>query len=308
MTSLRVLEGMRRSMTWKRSGPVWIVAGLALDTMLAVLDLALGPDVTLIGLLVAGPLVASMSAQLRGTACVSLYGFALAVGLGPSNGIWASADQAARCAGVLAGGGLSVWLAWLRLDRERSNKRLAIQHAIAQALSESTTLAEAGPVILRTLGEMLDWATAAIWRVEREDVLRRTAEWHASGLAVDEFERLSRDMTFARGVGLPGRVWDTAEPAWIPDVAADDNFPRSRAAAQSGLHGALGVPILGSSGTLGVIEFFAADVREPDSELTELMLSLGRQVGERIERTHAVEEAVARGCATARSSSRRSTR
>jgi PAS domain-containing protein len=294
MTSLRVLEGMRRSMTWKRSGPVWIVAGLALDTMLAVLDLALGSDVTLIGLLVAGPLVASMSAQLRGTACVSLYGFALAVGLGPSNGTWASADHAARCAGVLAGGGLSVWLAWLRLDRERSNKRLAIQHAIAQALSESTTLAEAGPVILRTLGEMLEWATAAIWRVEPEDVLRRTAEWHATGLAVDEFERLSRDMTFARGVGLPGRVWDTAEPAWIPDVAAYDNLPRFRAAAQSGLHGALGVPILGSSGTLGVIEFFAADARELDSELTELMLSLGRQVGERIERTHAVEEVAAR--------------
>ena len=292
MRSLRVLEGIRR--TWKRSGPVWIVAGLTLDTMLAVLDLALGPDVTLIGLLVSGSLVASMSAQLRGTACVSLYGFALAVGLGPFNGIWVSADHAARCAGVLAGGGLSVWLAWLQLERERSNNRLAIQHAIAQALSESTTLAEAGPVILRTLGEMLDWTTAAIWRVEREDVLRRTAEWHATGLAEDKFERLSRDMTFARGVGLPGRVWDTAAPVWITDVAADDNFPRSQAAAQSGLHGALGVPILGSSGTLGVIEFFAADEREPDFELTELMLSLGRQVGERIERTRAVEEVAAR--------------
>ena len=294
MTSLRVLEGMRGSVTWKRSGPVWIVAGLALDTMLAVLDLALGPGVTLIGLLVAGPLVASMSAQLRGTACVAVYGFALAVGLGPSNGIWASVDQAARSAGVLAGGGLSVWLAWLRLDRERSNKLLAIQHAIAQALSESATLAEAAPVVLRRLAEMLDWATAAIWRVEREGVLRRAAEWHATGLAVDEFERLGRDLTFARGVGLPGRVWDTAEPEWIPDVGADDSSPRSRAAAQSGLHGALGVPILGSSGTLGMIEFFAADERDPDSELTELMLSLGRQVGERIERTHAVEEVAAR--------------
>ena len=225
MTSLRVLEGMRGSVTWKRSGPVWIVAGLALDTMLAVLDLALGPGVTLIGLLVAGPLVASMSAQLRGTACVAVYGFALAVGLGPSNGIWASVDQAARSAGVLAGGGLSVWLAWLRLDRERSNKLLAIQHAIAQALSESATLAEAAPVVLRRLAEMLDWATAAIWRVEREGVLRRAAEWHATGLAVDEFERLGRDLTFARGVGLPGRVWDTAEPEWIPDVGADDSFP-----------------------------------------------------------------------------------
>jgi diguanylate cyclase (GGDEF)-like protein/PAS domain S-box-containing protein len=281
-------------MNSRRTAGAWIVAGLALDTALAVLDLALGPDVTLIGLLVAGPLVASMSAQLRGTAWVSLYGFAVAAGLGAPNDIWASADHAARCAGVLAGGGLSVWLAWLQLDRERSIKRLAIQRAIAQALAESSTLAEAGPVILRTLGEMLGWATAAIWRVEREEVLRRHGAWHAPGLAVDEFERLSRDMTFARGVGLPGRVWNSGEPAWIPDVLVDDNFPRVRSAAQSGLGGALGVPIVGSSGTLGVIEFFAAYIREPDPELTELMVSLGRQIGERIERTRAVEEAAGR--------------
>ena len=202
MISLHVVEGSGWSMAWKRSGPVWLVAGLVLVTALAVLDLALGSDVALIGLLVAGSLVASMSAQPRGTAWVSLYGFALAIGLGAPNDAWATAEHAARCAGVFAGGGLSVWLAWLGLDRERRITRLAVQRAIAQALSETTTLAQAGPLILRTLGEMLDWATAAIWRVEREEVLRRVAGWHAPGLAVDEFERLSRDVTFMRGVGL----------------------------------------------------------------------------------------------------------
>jgi diguanylate cyclase (GGDEF)-like protein/PAS domain S-box-containing protein len=281
-------------MSWRRSATGWIALGLALDTALAVLDLALGDGVTLIGLLVAGPLVASMSAHLRGTAGVSLYSVALAVGLGPPNGIFATADHAARCAGVLAFGGLSLWLAWLRLERERGIKRLAIQRAIAQALADSITPAAAGPALLGTLGETLDYTAAAIWSVERDDVLRRTSEWHAPGAAVDEFERLSRGMTFARGVGLPGRVWNSGKPAWIRDVLADGNFPRARAAAESGLRGALGVPILGPTGTLGVIEFFAADVREPEPDLTELMLSLGRQLGERIERNRAVEEAAAR--------------
>src|SRR5919109_3111034 len=138
-------------MSWRRSATGWIALGLALDTALAVLDLALGDGVTLIGLLVAGPLVASMSAHLRGTAGVSLYSVALAVGLGPPNGIFATADHAARCAGVLAFGGLSLWLAWLRLERERGIKRLAIQRAIAQALADSITPAAAGPALLGTL-------------------------------------------------------------------------------------------------------------------------------------------------------------
>ena len=115
MISLHLVEGSDWSMAWKRSGPVWLVAGLVLVTALAVLDLALGTEVGLIGLLVAGSLVASMSAQPRGTAWVSLYGFALAIGLGASNDAWATADHASRCAGVFAGGGLSVWLAWLGL-------------------------------------------------------------------------------------------------------------------------------------------------------------------------------------------------
>jgi len=282
-------------MTAKASGAAWIAGGLAVDTALALVDLALGSEVTLIGVLVVGPLIASMSARIRGTAAVAVYGVAIAAALGPLNGMGASADHVGRGLGVIAGGALAVWVARLMFEREQSVQRLAIQEAVAQVLAQSSTLAEAAPAMLRTLGETFRWTTAAIWRVEPDDVLRRVDVWSAPGSAVAAFQQSGRERAFMRGIGLPGRVWASGEPAWITDVQLDGNFPRAEAAALSGLHTALGVPVVSAVGTVGVIEFFAVDVRDPNPELIELMMNLGQQLGERIERARAVEEAAVRG-------------
>ena len=75
---------------------------------------------------------------------------------------------------------------------------------------------------------------------------------------------MSRRTTFARGVGLPGRVWASGQPAWIPDVVTDPNFPRARVAARAGLHGAFGFPIVVGSDILGVMEVFSGEIQQPD--------------------------------------------
>src|SRR5439155_839318 len=79
--------------------------------------------------------------------------------------------------------------------------------------------------------------------------------WHRCEVNVPRFEAITRQHTFARGVGLPGRVWTSGKPVWIPDVAKDANFPRAPVAAQEGLHGAFGCPIMLGREVLGVMEF-----------------------------------------------------
>jgi two-component system sensor histidine kinase/response regulator len=175
--------------------------------------------------------------------------------------------------------------------RERAERRLSAQYETARALAESATLAAAVPRILQAICAALEWEHGALWSVDRKlDVLRCVESWNVPGANVTEFERESRITTFGLGVGLPGRVWQTGEPLWIPDVASDSNFPRAPVAAREGLHGACAFPIVLHGETLGVMEFFSREIRQPDEDLIRGLQTVGSQIGQFIERKRAEEE------------------
>ena len=78
----------------------------------------------------------------------------------------------------------------------------------ACALAESATLVEAAPRMLEAICEALGWEYGALWEVDRAATcLRCVATWHPPSLPFDEFAAATAGRPFARGVGLPGRVW-----------------------------------------------------------------------------------------------------
>ena len=175
--------------------------------------------------------------------------------------------------------------------RRMSDRRAAAQHMTTRVLVEAATLTEAMPRVLEAVCERLDWVMGARWSIDPEaQVLRCQEMWVAPGRPLDALTAVNREMTFPRGVGLPGRVWSTAHAAWIVDVTRDPNFPRAPAAAQGGLHGAFGFPIIGPSGFLGVMEFFSPEVRPVEQALLDLFEGVGGQVGQFIERKKAEAE------------------
>src|SRR5712672_4383637 len=176
-------------------------------------------------------------------------------------------------------------------ERKRLEERLRVQHTVAQILAEAATIEEASPRILRAMGECLGWDVGALWRVDREaEALRCVELWHKASIEVPEFERVSREFTFVPGLGLPGRVWSSLEPEYIPDVVPDGNFPRGPIAEREGLHAAFGFPILLGGEVLGVIEFFSREIRQPDQELLNMLATIGSQIGQFIERKRAETE------------------
>ena len=175
-------------------------------------------------------------------------------------------------------------------DRKRAEERLRVQHTVAQILAEAATIEEATPRILWAMGECLGWDVGVLWRVDREaEVLRCVEHWHKASIEVPEFERISRGFTFVPGLGLPGRVWSSLEPEYIPDVVLEENFPRGPIAEREGLHAAFGFPILLGGEVLGVIEFFSREIRQPDQELLSVLATIGSQIGQFIERKRAEE-------------------
>jgi signal transduction histidine kinase len=173
-------------------------------------------------------------------------------------------------------------------ERKRAEERLVAQHTVTQILAEAATLQEATPKILQAVCECLVWDVGALWSIDREaGVLRCVEVWHKESVEVPQFEATSRETTFVPGIGLPGRVWFSREPMYIPDVVRDANFPRAPIAGREVLHAAFGFPILLGGEVLGVMEFFSHEIRQPDRELLNMMATLGSQIGQFIERKRA---------------------
>jgi PAS domain S-box-containing protein len=180
-------------------------------------------------------------------------------------------------------------------ERRRAEVRLRAQHAATRVLAEAATLPEAAPRILEAICRSLGWAIGALWSVDlAADYLVCVESWRDPAGRFPEFEAITHRTPFAKGVGLPGRIWASGDSAWIRDVVRDTNFPRAAVAAREGLHGAFGFPVLGRHGAvIGVLEFFSAEIERPDPDLLAMMASVGSQLGQYIERKQAEAAVVA---------------
>ncbi|MEY2536153.1 MAG: phosphoserine phosphatase RsbU/P [bacterium] len=168
------------------------------------------------------------------------------------------------------------------------------EYTLVQVLAEAGTLEEAARRLLELIADAFGWSVGELWLVDEADGLLRWREsWCRPDPAFEEFTRVNRRLTFARGVGLPGRVWETGRPDWYADLADAADFPRRELAARADLNAAVLLPVVGPNGVLGVMEFFSRALREPDPAQLDLMRTVGRQIGQYVARVRAEERLAA---------------
>jgi PAS domain S-box-containing protein len=176
-------------------------------------------------------------------------------------------------------------------ERRRTERRLALQYGVTQILAESGDLLESGRSILQAACECLDWEVGTLWQVDPDtNVVRNVHICHANSRSTPNFDRVTRELAFEKGEGLPGHIWESGKPTWIDNITADPNFPRAETALREGLRGAFGFPILLGGDVWGVMEFFSSEIREPDEELLRLAAGIGGQIGQFSERRRAEDE------------------
>jgi len=169
--------------------------------------------------------------------------------------------------------------------RKQAEQRLATHHAVTQALAESTTVRQAAAKILEAACVKLGWDVGGLWAFDRaKNQLRLVEIWHPPFAEFVEFGASSRQMAFAPGEGLPGRVCKSGQPVWIADLAQDAHLPRKSLLVPLDLRSAAGFPIRLRNETLGVIEFFSAQIHPPDNELVAMFVAAGSQIGQFMER------------------------
>ncbi|MEJ7785597.1 MAG: response regulator, partial [Solirubrobacteraceae bacterium] len=222
-------------------------------------------------------------------------------------------EQTERVAAELGAGGVTVdfvnryeakdgssrWFDWSAIGapeegliyasaRDITQRRLTegyveAQHEATRVLAEAATVDEALPALLRAIGGRMGWSVGAFWTsTENESVagLRCTAFWHESENASREFAAATKTLTLTPGVGLLGRVWESRHPCWVPDLTAEANSSRSKAAESDGLHAAVLLPVMSGPTVLGVIELLSDEIRPVEPALLEILNTLSGQLAQ----------------------------
>ena len=164
---------------------------------------------------------------------------------------------------------------------DEPDPRSATATSLIASLREAASFQDGSDLVLRTVCVDLGWDVGILWTRAgpTDNAVRFAGSWHAPGVDECELERLSARSTFPPGVGLPGRVFASREPAWIPDAQLDHSFPRKMAAIESGIHAAFAIPIMDGRMPLGIVEFFSHEVRPLDMDLLRMLAPVGDELG-----------------------------
>lgn len=159
---------------------------------------------------------------------------------------------------------------------------IQLLQSIALAINESPDFEAALSVVLQRVCSQTGWDAGEVWLPSADaKVLEASPVWYSCSPTLQGFRDLSELLTFASGVGFPGRVWATGQPEWQTDLSHQAHcvFHRAAVAGAFGLETAVGIPILMNHHVLGVIIFFTTEKRSADQRLVELMLAIVSHLG-----------------------------
>jgi PAS domain S-box-containing protein len=176
-------------------------------------------------------------------------------------------------------------------ERKRSEEEVQLLQTISLSVSEAEDLHAALGAVLSKVCDATGWVLGQAW-IPRPDgsCLECSPAWHKNARGLEGFREASEKTTFLSGAGLPGRVWADRRPAWIHEIAQDNNFPRLPFAQKAGLKAGMAIPVLAGDHVVAVIEFFVHEPQQEDERLIRLVSAAANQVGNVIQRKRIQEQ------------------
>ncbi|MDF5708596.1 MAG: PAS domain-containing protein [Nostoc sp. S4] len=178
-------------------------------------------------------------------------------------------------------------------ERKQAENESRLLLLTTQAIADASDVNNALVLVLRLICQTIGWDFGEAWIPNEDDtVLEHSLGWYGEENCFEEFDRQSKTVKFAFGVGLPGRVWQNQEAEWIEDVVQvrEPIFWRSPQAAKVGLKASFGVPILVGNQVLAVLVFFKRSSVLIDRRLLLLVSAVAAQLGRLVERKRVEQE------------------
>ncbi len=176
-------------------------------------------------------------------------------------------------------------------ERQRAEESIRFLLETTRAIGEAVDFHSALEVILHQVGQTIRWDVGEAWIPDAEGtVLQSAPGWYASNARMDSFRSQSEQLTFARNIGLPGRVWASKQPEWVEDISQGyPHFLESQIALEIGFKAGFGVPILVGDEVLAVLVFFKISSCRKDARFIDIFNAVATQLGSLIQRKQAEE-------------------
>jgi PAS domain S-box-containing protein len=178
-------------------------------------------------------------------------------------------------------------------ERRTREIQIQLQQDVTAQASQADSVDGALQIALRLVCRLTGWSFGKSWRLNEDDsLLLPGISCGPTRPELRAFDEACNGYTFARGEGLPGRVWQSGEAEWVADVGRDENSTRAPFAREANLTQGFAAPVLLDSGDLvAVIEFFAHEEHPEDSRLLAIVSAVAAELGTVIVRK-ATEEAL----------------
>ena len=176
-------------------------------------------------------------------------------------------------------------------ERQRAEESIRFLLETTRAIGEAVDFHSALEVILHQVGETIRWDVGEAWIPDAEGtVLQSAPGWYASNARMESFRSQSEQLTFARNIGLPGRVWASKQPEWVEDISQGyPHFLQSQIALELGFKAGFGVPILVGDEVLAVLVFFKLSPCRKNARFIDIFNAVATQLGSLIQRKQAEE-------------------
>jgi len=171
--------------------------------------------------------------------------------------------------------------------REQHLRTLGLTVAALIADAESGT--SAIRAVMRAICEAEGWDCGRYHAMEEPGsvLMRQVEQWGIDDPAVQRFLERGRAIEHRPGFGLTGICWQTGEPLWVADASLDPRALLRGMTPELSLRGAFHFPVKSGGKLIGVLSFNSRERREPDERLLSMILAIGSQIGQFLERKHA---------------------
>ncbi len=166
-----------------------------------------------------------------------------------------------------------------------------LEGELNRIFNENVELTQCLHHILKLLEPYGNFALAEAWIISHDRTKINLLATDSVGPGVSDFyQKVHEIKSFKKGTGLPGCVWQQKQILWWNDLTTNKQFVRQKAAQESNINSAVGLPLICENIVIGVLVFGFFEKQNSLNQIRPILDKLSEQLGAAINRKQLTQE------------------